>query len=130
MISSSLADVAAIALVVILTLLSVFQIALAAGAPLGQFAWGGQHRVLPTRQRVGSVASVVVYSVIAAIALQRSGQIALVPDPISRVGMWVVFGFFALSVVGNSLSRSRLERTAMVPTTALLAVFSLLVALA
>lgn len=118
-----------IALVGLLAALAAFQITLAAGAPLGHFAWGGQHRILPTRQRVGSIAAVAVYAVIAVIALDRTGLIDLVPDPVSFVGMWVVFGFFALSIAGNAMSRSPLERSVMVPTTAVLALLSLVVAL-
>lgn len=129
MIPSNVVDVAVVAVVAILIILAAFQVALAAGAPFGHFAWGGQHRVLPTGQRLGSVASVAVYTVIAMVALDRAGRIDLLPELASRIGMWVVFGFFALSIVGNSMSRSRPERSAMVPTTALLALLSLLVAL-
>ena len=48
----------ALALTVILAALAVFQLALAAGAPLGRFAWGGSHEVLPPRLRVGSLVSI------------------------------------------------------------------------
>lgn len=117
-----------IALVVILSILAALQISLAAGAPLGHLAWGGQHRILLTRQRVGSIASVTVYALIAVLALDRTNAIDVAPDQISRVGIWVVFGFFALSIVGNAMSRSRLERLVMVPTTTALAVLTLVVA--
>ena len=55
----------AIALSVILLALAIFQLALALGAPLGRFAWGGQHRVLPVRLRIGSAIAIVIYAVIA-----------------------------------------------------------------
>ena len=48
---------AAAGVCVLLGGLAVFQALLALGAPLGAFAWGGQHRVLPTRLRVGSAVS-------------------------------------------------------------------------
>lgn len=130
MTSGSIAELSAIALVVVLALLAVFQLALAAGAPLGRFAWGGQNRVLPPRMRIGSVVSVVVYALFAVLALDRAGQIDIVPDLVSRIGMWVVFGYLVLSIVPNLLSKSRSERLVMVPVTALLAVLALLVALA
>jgi hypothetical protein len=119
----------AIALTILLSLLTVFQIVLAAGAPLGFLAWGGQQRILPTRQRVGSVASVVIYAVIALIALDRSGELDILPDLVSRVGMWVVFGFLALSIVPNLLSKSVPERAVMAPVSTAMAVLALLVAL-
>ena len=121
---------AAIALVIILAILAVFQISLAAGAPLGHLAWGGQNRVLPRRIRMGSVASVAIYALIALVALDRAGQIDLLPDLVSRIAMWVVFGYFVLGILLNLASKSRAERAVMVPVTALLAVLALVVALA
>ena len=120
---------AAIALTVILAALSVFQLALAFGAPLGHFAWGGQHRVLPSRLRIGSLVSIVIYAVIAVLALDRAGVIDVVSDPVSTVGMWVVFAYFVLGIPLNAISRSKLERYTMTPVVAVLAVLSLLVAL-
>ncbi len=129
MIASSFVQSSVIALVAILTILTLFQIALAAGAPLGRFAWRGEHRILPTRLRVGSLAAVAIYSLIAVIALDRANAVNLLPELVSRVGMWVIFAYFALSILLNSMSPSRLERSAMVPASALLAVLSLVVAL-
>ena len=71
--------IAAIAFVTLLVVLAVFQIALAAGAPLGRLAWGGQHRVLPTRNRIASRWSVAVYALIALVALDRSDLVDVVP---------------------------------------------------
>ncbi|MGR0220094.1 hypothetical protein [Agromyces sp. ZXT2-6] len=120
---------AAIALTVILAVLAAFQLALALGAPLGRFAWGGAHRVLPTRLRIGSLVSIVIYAAIAALALDRVGLIDVVPDAVSTIGMWVVFGYFVLGIVMNAISRSKPERYTMTPVVTLLALLSLLVAL-
>jgi hypothetical protein len=120
---------AAIALTVILAVLAVFQLALALGAPLGRFAWGGQHRVLPTKLRIGSLVSIVIYAVIALLALDRSGAIDVVPDGVSTVGMWIVFAYFVLGIPLNAISRSKPERYTMTPIVTVLAALSLLVAL-
>jgi hypothetical protein len=120
---------AAIALVVILSLLAVFQLALALGAPLGHFAWGGQHRVLPARLRIGSLVSIVIYAVIAVLVLDRVGLIDVVPDVVSTVGMWVVFAYFVIGIPLNAISRSKPERYVMTPVVTVLAVLSLFVAL-
>jgi hypothetical protein len=125
-----IAPVAAIALVVILGALAVFQIALIAGAPLGHFAWGGQDRILPSRKRIGSVISIVLYGVIAAIALLRAGVIPGSSDALGVViAMWVVFAYFAAGIVLNAMSRSIPERAVMTPTVAVLAVLALLIAI-
>lgn len=115
----------ALALTVILAALAVFQLALAAGAPLGRFAWGGEHRVLPPRLRVGSLVSVLVYAVIAVIAWLR----IVAPGPFVSVAMWVVFAFFCLGVLMNAVSRSVRERAVMVPASIVLAGLSALIAL-
>ncbi|MBM7831718.1 hypothetical protein JOE59_002423 [Agromyces cerinus] len=120
---------AVVVLCVILGVLAVFQLALALGAPIGRFAWGGQHRVLPARLRIGSAVAIVIYAVIAVIALDRAGAIDVVSDVISTVGMWVVFGYFVLGIPMNAVSRSRAERYTMTPIVVVLAVLSLLIAL-
>jgi uncharacterized membrane protein YjgN (DUF898 family) len=119
----------ALLLTVILTLLAVFQIALAAGAPWGRFAWGGQHRVLPRNLRIGSVIAVVIYAVTAFIAWERVGASTVLPVPFVQVAMWVLFAYFALGIVMNAISRSKPERYTMTPVVAVLAVLSLLIAM-
>lgn len=121
--------IAAIALTVLLGVLALFQLALVLGAPLGRFAWGGSHRVLPTRYRIGSLVSIVVYALIAVLALDRAALIDVVPDVVSTVGMWVVFGYFTLGIAVNAISRSKPERYTMAPLSAVLALLSLIVAL-
>lgn len=121
--------VAAIAFVTTLAILTVFQVTLAAGAPLGRLAWGGQHRVLPTRNRIASLASVAVYALIALVALDRSELLDVVPELAARIAMWVIFGYLVLSIVPNLLSKSPIERAVMTPASAVLAVLALLIAL-
>lgn len=120
---------AAIALTVILIALAVFQLALALGAPLGRFAWGGAHRVLPAKLRIGSVTSIVIYALIVMLVLDRVGILEVVPAAVSAVGTWVVFGYFVLGIPLNAISRSRPERFTMTPVVTVLAVLTLLVAL-
>lgn len=112
-----------------LVLLAIFQAALALGAPLGHFAWGGQHRVLPTRLRIGSAVSILIYALIDIIAWDRVGAIELFPAPFSEIAMWVVFAYFALGIVMNAISRSKPERYTMVPVCVVLAVLSFLIAM-
>ncbi len=119
----------ALALTVVLAALAVFQLALVLGAPLGRFAWGGQHRVLPARLRIGSAVSILIYAVIALIAWDRVGAIDLFPDAFSQIAMWVIFAYFALGIVMNAISRSKQERYTMVPVTIVLAVLSFFIAM-
>lgn len=70
--------------------LAVFQVLLIAGAPLGRFAWGGQHDVLPARLRIGSAVSIALYAVFAVLMLQAAGAFSVLPDgrPPSASGSW------------------------------------------
>jgi hypothetical protein len=114
---------AAVLVTVLLAALTVFQIALAAGAPLGHLAWGGQHRgVLPVAYRVGSAITVVVYALLAWLVWRAVDQ----PDD---PWIWVVTGYFGLGVLMNAASRSRAERLVMTPVALLLALGCLVIAL-
>jgi hypothetical protein len=82
---------------VLLDALAVFQAALVFGAPLGRFAWGVQHRVLPPRLRVGSVFSIGIYALLGSIVLARAGLISSwPPEGVVRSAAWVVAGYFLL----------------------------------
>jgi hypothetical protein len=112
-----------------LAALALFQAALIAGAPIGRFAWGGQHRVLPRNLCIGSVVAIVLYAVFAAILLQRAGLVALVPALVADIGIWVVLAYLALGIPLNAISRSLPERFTMTPVITLLCLLFLVVAL-
>lgn len=119
----------ALALTILLGLLALFQLSLALGAPLGRFAWGGQHRVLPAGLRIGSAVSILIYALIGVIAWDRVGAIDVFGEPFSEVAMWVVFGYFALGILMNAISRSKPERLTMVPVTIVLSVLAFFIAM-
>ena len=120
---------AAVVALVLLAALAVFQGLLVAGAPLGRFAWGGQHEVLPTGFRMGSVVSIALYAAFAVLILQAAGLISPLPDDFADVAIWVLTGYFVLGIAMNAISRSRAERRTMTPVVAILAVASLVLAL-
>jgi hypothetical protein len=109
--------------------LAVFQLLLAAGAPLGRFAWGGQHVVLPTGLRVGSAISIALYGVIALLLLQAADAFTVLPAGLVDVAIWVLTAYFALGIVLNAASRSRSERLVMTPVVAALTAACLVLAL-
>ena len=94
-----------------LAALVVLQLAPAAGLPLGGMAWGGAHRGLPARLRVGR-----------AVLLARAGQVAPGAEHAGvRVGTWPFAAWFVLDTVTNLASRSAAERRVMTPAAVLLA---------
>jgi hypothetical protein len=119
----------AVLAVVVLAGLAVFQALLVAGQPLGRFAWGGQHPVLPTGLRVGSAVSIALYAGFAVLILCAAGALAVLPDGFVDVAIWVLTGYFALGIAMNAISRSRPERLVMTPTVLVLAAICLVLAL-
>lgn len=113
----------------LLAAVSVLQVLVAFGLPLGHFVWGGAHRVLPRRFRIGSAISVLVYAGFAALLLSRSGVLPGGDSTIVVVLTWVLFGYFTFGVLLNGISRSRAERFTMTPMCAVLAVTTLIIAL-
>lgn len=101
--------------------LTLFQLLLAAGLPLGAMAWGGAHRVLPGHLRLASLASAVLCGVGAALMAQAAGLVTAVPQWVMRPALWAFAMLFVLSFFGNALSQSRIERWHGVPLTVLLA---------
>lgn len=121
---------AAYCFVTITVALAVFQLALALGAPLGHFAWGGQHRVLPKNLRYGSLISIGLYAVFSLIVLMRAGLVTPWPGTAWIVpAIWVLVAYLALGIVMNAISRSIPERLVMTPTVLVLFVCALVVAL-
>jgi hypothetical protein len=115
---------AAVVVCALLAGLVVFQMLLVAGRPLGRFAWGGQHEVLPPTLRASSAVSVVLYAVIAWFVWRAAAE----PEA-AGPWIWVLTDFFSLGVVMNAASRSRPERLLMTPVVLVLAVSCLLIAL-
>ena len=125
-----LAPFAAVAASVLLAALVVFQGALIAGAPLGRYAWGGQHKVLPTRLRMGSATSIVLYVLFAYVALAKSSLAPPLVNPgFTDAFCWVLTAYLALGIVLNAISRSKPERLVMTPTVIVLTGLFLILAL-
>ncbi len=104
---------------------------LAAGLPLGRFAWGGWHPdVLPPHLRRASLAAILFLLAAGWVILTRVGLIALeAPAGLVRSATWVFGLYFCLNTVMNLASRSRSERMVMTPVAAALAACFLTAAL-
>lgn len=96
----------------LLGIISLFQIALAAGAPWGAGSWGGRHPgKLPTGYRIGSaVAGLFFYPVVALVVLENAGVLGDETSSGGAAGLWVFAGLFGLSTVVNLISPSKVER--------------------
>ncbi|CAN5497466.1 hypothetical protein BH20CHL7_BH20CHL7_04330 [soil metagenome] len=107
----------------------VFQLALAGGAPWGEYAMGGTFPgVYPPRMRVAAIAQAVVIAVLALMVLSRAGVVA--PDLAASFPwlIWVIVVVTGVGIVLNAISPSAGERRVWVPVTIVLFICSLLVA--
>ena len=124
-------EIAVIISVISLVAVGLFQIGLALGAPMGEYAFGGQHPGrLPLPYRVASAISVLVYLGIAGHYLAQIGVFeTLLPSNLNSVANWALFAFNTLGLFMNSISRSVKERKMWVPVLLLMTVCSLVIAL-
>lgn len=120
----------AIVAMLILGLMMILQVLLAAGLPLGHFAWRGQYRVLPAALRWASLAAAGVLGLAAWVMLARAGLVAPGAAPaLVPVATWVFAGCFGLNTAGNIAARRAPERSVMTPVTVLLVTCFIAVAL-
>ena len=107
-----------------------FQIALALGAPWGEFTMGGKiSGILPPLLRLAAFLQSLLILFFNVIVLSRAQLGFENLYTISRTAIWFVFGFFVLGSVMNLVTPSKKERMLWAPVNILLLVLSLLIAL-
>lgn len=102
--------------------LAWMQVLLISGRPIGHYAWGGQHRVLPLQLRRAAGGAILLYVGFAVLLLSRAGVLPGGETRLVVVATWVLAVYCALSVVLNAMSRSRHERIVQIPLSILLTV--------
>ena len=107
---------------ILLGMVAILQLLLALGLPFGEFAWGGQHRVLPPKLRLASLGAIFVLVLAAWVALARADLLPPGADSVPiRVAIWASVALFALNALGNLMSQSPTERWGMTPPAVVLA---------
>ena len=126
-----LATISAVFMVVMTLVVTVFQIALASGAPWGEYAYGGTKTgKLPTGFRINSVVSAFVMLAISGHYLAQLGVFESILDPAGNsVVNWVLVGFTGLAALANNATRSKKERMVWGIPTILMFLAALAVAL-
>jgi hypothetical protein len=108
----------------------LFQIALALGAPWGEFTMGGRYAgTLPRPMRVAAVGQAGVLAALVVIVLSGAGIV--LPSVAQAVPwlIWVVVAFSGVSLVLNTITRSPRERMIWAPIAFVMLLSSLAVAL-
>ncbi|HSL28117.1 MAG TPA: hypothetical protein VK900_02860 [Anaerolineales bacterium] len=120
---------AAILYAILSLIIIAFQIALAAGAPWGEFAMGGAFPgQFPPELRVAALVQAALLAGMAAVVLARAEVIRPGWRRASRWLIWFVVAFSALSFVLNLITPSAGERLIWAPTAFLLLLSSAIVA--
>ena len=107
-----------------------FQLALALGAPWGEFAMGGRYPgTLPRAMRVSAVGQAALLAALAVYVLSAAGLV--LPSMAGTLPwlIWAVVAFSALSLVLNAITPSAGERRIWVPVATEMLLTSLIVAL-
>ena len=109
--------------------IAAFEVALAAGAPLGRAAWGGSHTHLPAGLRIASAVAVGVWLFAALIVLGRGGfRVGPLPPKFLRWATWTLVGVQLLAALTNFASSSSWERYLWGPVALIMAGLCLVVA--
>jgi len=110
---------------------ALFQLAIVLGAPVGEYAYGGQHEgKLPVRFRVTSAISMLVMLALAGHYLAQIGLFTPLLDADGNaIANWVFVGFFALSAVLNNITKSEKEKRVFGSITVAMLLSAILVAI-
>lgn len=108
----------------------LFQLGLAAGAPWGAYAMGGRYPGrFPVGLRMAAVVQAVLLALLALVVLSDADLLAPGIADGQPWLVWLAVVFSALSVVLNTITRSRAERRLWLPVGVAMLVFSLVVGL-
>lgn len=100
--------------------LTMFQLLLASGLPLGRMAWGGANRILPPNLRIASLISAAVAGFAWVAFAQADGIVSgIVPDGWLGPVFWALSGLFGASFLANLFGAHGVERAHGVPLTLL-----------
>ncbi len=106
-----------------------FQLALAAGAPWGEYAMGGKYPGrFPAPMRVAAIIQALILAALVGVVLARAGLALEAWAPVGSWVIWVVVAFSAASLVMNSITSSKRERMVWVPVAVVMLASSLTVA--
>jgi hypothetical protein len=120
----------ALAAIVGLVSVALFQLVLASGTSAGKAAWGGSQASLSPAMRISSAMAAALLVAAAFIVLGRAGYWA--PHWWSGLfhwGIWALVPLLALSALANFASKSRWEKAILGPLALLLSMLCLIVAL-
>lgn len=102
---------------------SILYIFLALGLPYGEFAMGGNYKIMPTRMRYMCAFSVLIQWFAILILLQTAGLIPLMFSSGVTKGLCFFFAvYLSFNSVMNTLSKSKKEKYIVTPLSVITAI--------
>lgn len=111
-------------------IISIMEIFLILGFPLGELTMGGQYKVLPPKLRIAAVFSIPLQILAMIIVLQTGGHISFCfSEKVVKIICYVFATYFSLNTIMCLISRSKKEKYIMTPMAFLAAVYFWMAAL-
>lgn len=108
----------------------LFQLALALGAPWGEWAMGGKFPgKYPPQLRIAALVQMGLLIFCGAVVISRAGLAWVEYAHVSRYAIWFVVVLFIISAILNNITPSKKERMLWGPVTIVLVICSFVVAL-
>lgn len=121
---------AAIIFTVLILFVIIFQLALALGAPWGEFAMGGKFPgKMPHKMRLTALVQIILLAFIALIVLVRADFVYKEYFEYSRTAIWGVVAFSLLGAILNTITPSKKERILWAPVSIMLFICGVIVAI-
>ena len=112
-----------------LTFIVIWQIALILGAPLGEYTMGGQDKgELPRKKKYMAIGSLFLLIFYVFNVLSQTDVYFQEWRSVTNVTIWLVVFLNSLTLLGNTITRSKKERNLWFPITLLMFICILIIA--
>ncbi|UOQ46887.1 hypothetical protein MUN88_12370 [Gracilibacillus caseinilyticus] len=119
-------QLAALILVVIFVAIAIFQMLLILGYPVGEYAMGGENKVLPGKFRLVSIVNAALLLGMATVVLHHTSFLTTFDMP-TLILMWIITSFLAINTIANLVSPGKKEKLVMTPVAGLAFLLSFLI---
>ncbi|MDX8360310.1 hypothetical protein [Cytobacillus sp. IB215316] len=121
--------VLSIIVAIMFAFIAVFQVLLALGVPLGEFAMGGFYKVLPIKLRIISFINAIILLFMGVVFLQHTNFLNIFNFLPTNILVWVITVYLGLNTIKNLISKSKKERYVMTPLSSIAFILCLMVSL-
>ncbi|WP_026582684.1 hypothetical protein [Bacillus sp. J33] len=121
--------ISAIVVAIMFVSISVFQVFLSLGYPLGEYAMGGYYKVLPKKLRIMSVINAIILLFMGFVFLLHADVLNGYNFLPTNKLVWFITIFLGLNTIANLISRSKKERFIMTPISSIAFILCLFITL-